>query len=64
MSKATEDTKGLVLLTTLRMKDLGLWNDIIISMAGGKHDLPDWFFSDVCEEVLKGEVTFDQIEEG
>lgn len=64
MAKATADTKALVLLTTLRMKDLGLWSDIITSMAGGKHDLPDSFFFDVCEEVLMGEVTFGQIEEG
>jgi hypothetical protein len=64
MTKVTPDTKGLVLLTTLRMKDWRLWNDIIASMATEKHDLPDIFFFDVCEEVLMDEMSFDQITEG
>jgi hypothetical protein len=60
----TKDTKGLVLLNTLRLKDWGLWDDIIASMAGAKHDLLDTFFEDVCEELLMSKITFDQVEKG
>jgi hypothetical protein len=58
------EIRAMVLMTALRMKDWGLWNDVIASLPQGTHDLPDDFFFDVCEEVLMGEVTFEQIQEG
>ncbi|OIW24743.1 hypothetical protein CONLIGDRAFT_685690 [Coniochaeta ligniaria NRRL 30616] len=64
MTKATPETKELVLLATLMMRDWGLWNDLITSMAGDKHDLPNHFFFEVCEEILMSELTFGEIEEG
>ena len=64
MTKVTPETWALVLLTTLRTKAWGLWNDIIASMAGGKLDLPNSFFFDVCEEHLMGEITFNQVQDG
>lgn len=61
---AKPETVALVLVTTLKLKDWGLWNDLITATADEKRVLPRRIFDKVRQELITGEVSFEQIEEG